>query len=152
MPSFRLPAVVADAFDGGGSVMYTLGKRYHFEAAHYLPKVPEGHKCRGMHGHNYKIEFYLRSVFLDEAGFVMDFADLDVFVLPFVKQCDHKVLNEIEGLENPTAENIAVWFYRHVHQAMIAAVAAGKIFVDDDPAMLAAVRVYETDEMWVEVK
>ena len=84
-----------------------------------------------MHGHNYKIVVTVQSE-LDERGFVVDFQDLDEQVLPLVKMVDHKVLNDVEGLENPTAELIAQWFLDRLSIAL-------------------SVRVYENDECYAEV-
>lgn len=86
-----------------------ITRRYSCESAHYLPKVPEGHKCKRMHGHNYVFDIEIEGE-LNEQGFVMDFWDVDKIVQPILDRIDHRVLNEVEGLENPTAEIIAGWF------------------------------------------
>lgn len=108
-----------------------IGRSYRFESAHYLPRVSEGHRCRNMHGHNYRVEIVVRGE-LDERGFVRDFAELDADIAPLLKQVDHKLLNEVEGLENPTAEIIAAWFFERL-------------------AGCERVRVYENDDCWAEV-
>jgi len=83
---------------------------FDYEAAHWLPLVPEGHQCGRMHGHSYHLTVTIRGpVGLD--GFVIDFADVKAAVLPLVKQLDHQTLNEIDGLDNPTVENQLVWFW-----------------------------------------
>ena len=91
-----------------------LVKDFRFEAAHYLPNVPEGHKCRRMHGHSFRGEVAVRGPIDPHTGWVMDFADLKKAVEPLVKRLDHYLLNEIEGLDNPTSEMLAVWLWQHL--------------------------------------
>ncbi|MDB4960014.1 MAG: hypothetical protein JWP01_13 [Myxococcales bacterium] len=88
-----------------------LERLYRFEAAHFLPRVPPGHKCARMHGHSYCIEVVIEGEIDPERGWVMDFAEIDEQASPLVKQLDHQVLNEIEGLVNPTSELLAVWWW-----------------------------------------
>ena len=109
-----------------------IGRTFRFEAAHFLPRVPDGHKCKNMHGHNYRIEVVIACKTLDERGFVMDFAEVDAAVMPLIEQVDHRVLNEVAGLENPTAEIIAAWFLQRIEGCQ-------------------SVRVYETDDCWAQV-
>lgn len=93
--------------------MITISREYRFEAAHFLPYVPDGHKCKKMHGHSYRIVITVigkgQHGGLDNRGFVMDFAELDAIVAPLIKLVDHTVLNETM-ISNPTAELIACWF------------------------------------------
>lgn len=88
-----------------------LERLYRFEAAHFLPKVPTGHKCARMHGHSYSVEVTIEGEIDAERGWVMDFAEIDEHAQPLVKQLDHQVLNEVEGLSNPTSELLAVWWW-----------------------------------------
>jgi len=88
-----------------------LVKDFRFEAAHFLPNVPEGHKCRRMHGHSFRGEVAVRGKVDPRTGWLVDFADLKRVVDPVVARVDHYLLNEIEGLENPTSENVAAWFW-----------------------------------------
>jgi 6-pyruvoyltetrahydropterin/6-carboxytetrahydropterin synthase len=124
----------ADAKGGGSreAVQQTrIGRTYRFEAAHYLPLVPEGHRCRNLHGHNYRVMIAIRGT-LDARGFVRDFAEIDSVVEPLLRQLDHRLLNDVEGLENPTAEIIAGWFLNRITDCE-------------------RVRVYENDDSWAEV-
>jgi 6-pyruvoyltetrahydropterin/6-carboxytetrahydropterin synthase len=91
-----------------------LERSYRFEAAHFLPKVPAGHKCARMHGHSYRIEIAIEGELQDDLGWVMDFAEIDEHVTPLVRQLDHQVLNEIDGLANPTSELLARWWWQRL--------------------------------------
>lgn len=85
-----------------------------FEAAHRLPNVPEGHKCARIHGHSFKAIVYVAGPVGDESGWIMDFADIKKAIEPIYEQLDHYYLNDIEGLGNPTSENIAIWIWQRL--------------------------------------
>ncbi len=89
-------------------------KVFQIEAAHYLPNVPADHKCRRMHGHSFRIEVHVAGPLDPEAGWVMDFADLKRAFRPLYDKLDHHCLNDIEGLENPTSENLARWIWQRL--------------------------------------
>lgn len=91
-----------------------LAKDFRFEAAHFLPNVPEGHKCRRIHGHSFRGEVAVRGPLDPTLGWVIDFADLRRAVDPLVQSLDHYLLNEIDGLQNPTAELLAVWIWQRL--------------------------------------
>ena len=84
---------------------------FQIEAAHRLPNVPEGHKCARMHGHSFRIEIHVSGPVGQKSGWVMDFADLRQAFQPLFDRLDHRCLNDIEGLDNPTSENLArgIW-------------------------------------------
>jgi 6-pyruvoyltetrahydropterin/6-carboxytetrahydropterin synthase len=86
-------------------------KEFTIEAAHLLPNVPEGHKCKRLHGHSFKIEVHVGGDIDPELGWVMDFTDIKDSFKPIFEQLDHHYLNDIEGLENPTSENLARWLW-----------------------------------------
>jgi 6-pyruvoyltetrahydropterin/6-carboxytetrahydropterin synthase len=96
------------------SPVVELVKDFRFEAAHWLPNVPEGHKCRRMHGHSFRGEVAVRGEVDPRTGWLMDFADLKRAVDPIVARLDHYVLNEVEGLTNPTSEMLAVWVWEQL--------------------------------------
>ena len=87
-------------------------KDFSFDSAHFLPYVPEDHKCRRMHGHTYRVRIAVLGKLDPKLGWVMDFTQIKQAWKPLEKQLDHCVLNEIEGLENPTAEHLAVWIWQ----------------------------------------
>lgn len=86
-------------------------KEFTFEAAHKLPNVPEGHKCARLHGHSFRVEIHVGGALQQPAGWVVDFADIKAAFSPLEKRLDHYYLNDIEGLENPTSENLAIWLW-----------------------------------------
>jgi 6-pyruvoyltetrahydropterin/6-carboxytetrahydropterin synthase len=88
---------------------------FQIEAAHWLPNVPDGHKCARMHGHSFKIEVHVRGEVGEHSGWVMDFAELKQVFQPLFEQLDHRCLNDIEGLENPTSENLARWVWHRLN-------------------------------------
>jgi 6-pyruvoyltetrahydropterin/6-carboxytetrahydropterin synthase len=91
-----------------------LFRVFQIEAAHFLPNVPEGHKCRRMHGHSFRIEVHVSGPVGEKTGWVMDFADLKRAFKPLFDQLDHHCLNDIDGLENPTSENLAQWIWQRL--------------------------------------
>jgi 6-pyruvoyltetrahydropterin/6-carboxytetrahydropterin synthase len=95
-----------------------LERTYRFEAAHFLPKVPEGHKCARMHGHSYAITVVIEGDIDPEKGWLLDFSEIDEHVNPLVRRLDHHVLNQVEGLENPTSELLAVWLWNAIHATL----------------------------------
>ncbi len=88
-----------------------LVKSFRFEAAHLLPKVPEGHKCRRLHGHSFVVDLTLEGEVDPESGWLMDFADVKAAARPVLSRLDHYYLNDIAGLENPTSEILARWLW-----------------------------------------
>ena len=89
-------------------------KDFRFEAAHFLPNVPDTHQCKRMHGHSYRLRVLIEGKPGNESGWVMDFADIKSAVKPVIRRLDHQCLNDIDGLENPTAENLAIWIWNEI--------------------------------------
>lgn len=88
-----------------------LAKSFRIEAAHLLPRVPPGHKCRRLHGHSYRVEIVVEGPVDPDTGWLMDFASIGEAFAPLLEQLDHHYLNEVEGLDNPTSENLARWIW-----------------------------------------
>ena len=93
-------------------------KDFTFEAAHRLPHVPEGHKCSRLHGHSFRIRVAVDGEVGAESGWVMDFADIKEAVEPVRRMLDHNYLNDVEGLSNPTSENLAIWLWEKLAQSL----------------------------------
>ena len=87
-------------------------KEFWIEAAHRLPNLPATHKCSRLHGHSFRIEVRVRGPVDPRLGWVVDFADVKSAFQPLHDVLDHHYLNEVEGLENPTSENLAIWVWR----------------------------------------
>ena len=112
-----------------------ITQAFTFEAAHRLPRVPATHRCHRMHGHSYRVELRLDGPVDPVTGFVIDFFDVEAAFGPLLARLDHYCLNEIEGLENPTAEHIAIWIWTRIKPTL---------------PLLSAVTVYETPLCWAE--
>jgi 6-pyruvoyltetrahydropterin/6-carboxytetrahydropterin synthase len=89
-----------------------LTKDFTFEAAQTLPNAPAGHKCRRMHGHSFKVEISVEGEVNPAAEWVYDHAEIGAAMKPLIDVLDHAYLNDIEGLENPTIENMAAWLWK----------------------------------------
>jgi len=87
-------------------VRTTIGKTYHFDAAHWLPLVATGHKCRAIHGHTYHVEVEVEG-YDESTGMVVDFAALDSAVNAALADLDHTTLNNFLPLDNPTVEVVS---------------------------------------------
>lgn len=93
-------------------------KEFSFEAAHRLPNVPPGHKCRRLHGHSFRAAVHVRGAVGADSGWVMDFAEINEAFAPLHEQLDHNYLNDIEGLSNPTSENLAKWIWERLQPSL----------------------------------
>lgn len=107
----------------------SLTKSFRFEAAHWLPTFPDGHKCRRLHGHSFKIDVIVSGEVDESQGYLIDYGEIKQATEPIERALDHYCLNDIEGLSNPTAENISRWIYDRLKPAL---------------PLLSAVKVYET--------
>jgi 6-pyruvoyltetrahydropterin/6-carboxytetrahydropterin synthase len=121
----------------------TIAKRFTFDAAHHLPTVPPDHKCRRLHGHTYEVEFILSGP-VGENGFVVDYADIAAAWQPIFDEIDHRLLNDVPGLEVPSTENLCAWMF-------------GRLVDDGRPGLeslrtcLAKIRIYESSTTWCEM-
>jgi 6-pyruvoyltetrahydropterin/6-carboxytetrahydropterin synthase len=93
-------------------------KEFTIEAAHWLPNVPAGHKCGRLHGHSFHIEIHASGSLDSHLGWVADFAEIKVAFKAIADQIDHRCLNEVEGLENPTSENLARWLWQRLQPGL----------------------------------
>lgn len=92
----------------------TLVKTFTFEAAHLLPTFPEGHKCRRLHGHSFRVDVHVSGEVSLQRGYLIDYGQIKQACAPLREILDHHYLNEIEGLQNPTSELIAAWIWERL--------------------------------------
>lgn len=91
---------------------------YHIEAARRLPNLPDSHPCSRVHGHSFRIEIHVSGQVDPDTGWVIDFAELNAAFAPIKEQIDHRYLNDIAGLENPTSERLAQWIWQKLKPAL----------------------------------
>jgi 6-pyruvoyltetrahydropterin/6-carboxytetrahydropterin synthase len=108
--------------------MYEVTVEKDFSSGHYLRNYKG--KCENPHGHNYKLRVTLAGEELDAAGLLLDFTVIKQILRPIIERLDHRMLNEVEPFNtlNPSAENIARYFYDQVSQ-QLAATTQGRVRV-----------------------
>jgi 6-pyruvoyltetrahydropterin/6-carboxytetrahydropterin synthase len=88
-------------------------QNFTFDAAHLLPNVPDGHKCKRLHGHTYNFSVHLKVSVITDRAWNDEYLDIKKVVQPFIDSyLDHFYLNDLKGLENPTSENVAIWIWK----------------------------------------
>jgi len=95
-----------------------LAKSFSFEAAHFLPSFPEGHKCRRLHGHSFTVDVVVEGPLDPVRGYLVDYGDIKRAVAPLQDELDHRLLNDLPGLANPTSEMLAVWVWDRLHPVL----------------------------------
>ncbi|MSP90455.1 MAG: 6-carboxytetrahydropterin synthase QueD [Myxococcales bacterium] len=96
------------------AALFELRRTFRFEAAHRLPHVAPEHKCARLHGHSFEVEVVVRGALDARLGWVMDYADLKAAAGPIIDELDHRYLNELDGLTNPTSEVVCVWLWQRL--------------------------------------
>ncbi len=113
---------------------YTLTILTDFASAHTLRGYPGA--CSRMHGHNWKVEAEVEARRLDDTGMAIDFRRIKDAAREIAGRLDHRYLNEIEPFTeiNPTAENIAAWFFDELAAAL-----------NSEHVRVSAITLWETD-------
>jgi 6-pyruvoyltetrahydropterin/6-carboxytetrahydropterin synthase len=88
---------------------FELMKTWHFESARHLTGIPPEHRCSRVHGSSFTVEVTVAAPLDPVTGWCVDFDDMEQQWRRLYEVLDHRLLNEVEGLENPTTEHIAVW-------------------------------------------
>jgi 6-pyruvoyltetrahydropterin/6-carboxytetrahydropterin synthase len=94
-------------------------------------------KCENVHGHNYKVQVTFAGPRLDSIGLLVDFVEVKRVMRDVVERLDHQFLNDLAPFDvlNPSAENIAKYFYDEIAKGLRA----------DTPVEVGQVRIWETD-------
>lgn len=98
--------------------MLELMKRYRVQAAHRRPHAAADDPESRLHGHGFSVELWVRGPVDPHYGWVVDFGDMTAAFKPLFNQIDHHLLNEVEGLDDPSAENIARWVYERLQPTL----------------------------------
>lgn len=93
-------------------------KKFTIEAAHKLPRAPQGHKCGRLHGHSFRVTVHVTGPIDPQYGWITDFGNIKDAFAPIHDALDHRFLNEVEGLENPTSENLCRWIWARLEQRL----------------------------------
>ncbi|MEM9064619.1 MAG: 6-carboxytetrahydropterin synthase QueD [Planctomycetota bacterium] len=93
-------------------------REFSFDSAHRLEGLPEGHKCARTHGHTYRLVVHVEGPLDPKLRWVFDFAELKRVVHRVIDPLDHQMLNEIEGLEQPSAEVIVAWIWARLKPSL----------------------------------
>ncbi len=91
---------------------------FYLECARRLPRLPDSHPCARLHGHSFRIEVHVAGPLHEKLGWVVDFADIEGAWRPIAERLDHRTLNEVPGLDNPTSENLAAWLWQQLKPAL----------------------------------
>lgn len=99
--------------------MYEIFKEFTFEAAHHLAvNVADGHPYAKLHGHSFKVEVFLKGEKDKDKNWLCDFAEIERQIVALRRELDHNYLNDIDGLEVPTLENISRWIWDRLHDEL----------------------------------
>lgn len=93
---------------------FEITQTFTIESARFLPHLPKNHPCSQWHGHSFSIRLILRGPLQKTQDWVMDYGDIQRVATPVMAAIDHKKLNEVDGLENPTTENLCRWVYEKI--------------------------------------
>jgi 6-pyruvoyltetrahydropterin/6-carboxytetrahydropterin synthase len=115
--------------------MFEVTVEQTFAAGHALRNYKG--KCENVHGHNYRVRVTIAGEQLDEIGLLVDFVDVKRLMGGAIEYLDHRFINDLPPFDelNPSAENIAKYFYDRLSAGM----------KTDAPVRIAEVRVWETD-------
>lgn len=95
-----------------------LFRIFYLHCARRLPALPDSHPCSRVHGHSFKVKIVLRGALDPVLGWVTDFNEVDTAWQRVHDQLDHRYLNDIAGLENPTSEKLATWLWQALHASL----------------------------------
>lgn len=89
-------------------------KEFLFEAAHFLPSAPAGHPNSRVHGHSFRARIVIEGEPGADTGYVFHFDDLARAIDDARDALDHRMLNDVPGLETPTLERVSMWLWERL--------------------------------------
>jgi 6-pyruvoyltetrahydropterin/6-carboxytetrahydropterin synthase len=95
-----------------------LKQHFRIESARFLPQLPEGHPCKNMHGHSFRLTLTLVGAVDEKIGWLVDYHEIKEKMQPLLGRLDHQVLNQVKGLENPTTENLCFWLFNETKKIL----------------------------------
>jgi 6-pyruvoyltetrahydropterin/6-carboxytetrahydropterin synthase len=115
--------------------MFEVSVEQTFAAGHALRNYKG--KCENVHGHNYRVLITVQGERLDSTGLLVDFLDIKRLIGEVVDYLDHQFMNDLPPFDelNPSAENIAKYFYDRISGGL----------KNEVPVRLSEVRIWETD-------
>jgi 6-pyruvoyltetrahydropterin/6-carboxytetrahydropterin synthase len=118
--------------------MFEVSVEHSFAAGHSLRNYRG--KCENVHGHNYRLLVTVKGEQLDSAGLLVDFVELKRVLREVAERLDHQFINDIPPFDvlNPSAENIAQYFYQEIGKGIAAGNGDGRV-------QIAEVKIWETD-------
>ena len=121
--------------------MFEVTVEQTFAAGHSLREYKG--KCENVHGHNYRVQVTVEGEKLNRIGLLVDFVDLKRAVRQVIEKLDHQFINDVEPFTtvNPSAENLAKYFYDEVSRALN--IEASNF--NDAPVRIAQIKIWETD-------
>jgi len=93
-------------------------KEFTFEAAHFLPSAPPGHPNARVHGHSFRVRVTIDGEPDDKTGLIMHLDDVEAALADVHEALDHRMLNEVDGLSQPTLERITMWLWDRLHNRL----------------------------------
>lgn len=98
--------------------MWLLKQHFQIESARFLPHLPTAHPCSRLHGHSFKIIVSVKGNLDPKIGWVTDYNEIQELMKPILEKIDHRELNQVPGLENPTSELLAQWIYDQLKEKL----------------------------------
>ena len=92
-----------------------IAYRFGFDAAHHFDHFPPGHPNRNIHGHSFQVEVAIEGEPDPGTGFIADFAEVEGACAEVRRALDHKMLNDVAGLQQPSLENISRYIWKSLH-------------------------------------
>ncbi len=96
-------------------MLFELKQQFRIESARFLPHLQAHHPCARTHGHSFLITLRLHGPLDSKVGWVRDYNQIELLMKPILNQIDHRLLNDVPGLENPTSEILCRWIFEKAH-------------------------------------